>query len=48
MILCGDTTYIGGGGVGAGGGCPLRKDISQWEERVGWDKYEYITISDRA
>ena len=23
--------HIGGGGVGAGGGCPLRKEIRNWE-----------------
>ena len=27
--------HVGGGGVGAGGGCPHRKEISQREEREG-------------
>ena len=47
MILCGYTIDVGGGVVGAEGGCPTWKDIRQWEGRAGWDKYKYVTISDR-
>ena len=48
MILCGDKTDVGGGGVGAGGGCHPQKDIGQWEERAGWVKNSYVIISDGA
>ena len=48
MILCGDTTDVSGGGVGAGGGCPPQKDIRWREGKAGRDKYKYVTISDRA
>ena len=48
MILCGDKTDVGGGGVGAGGGCPPRKDIRWREGRTGRDKYKYVTISNSA
>ena len=48
MILCGDTTDVGGEGVRAGGGCPPWKDIRRREGRAGLDKYKYVTISDRA
>ena len=48
MILCGDKTDVGGGGVGAGGGFPPRKEIRRQEERAGRVKNRYVTISDRA
>ena len=48
MILCGDKTDKGGEGVGAGGGCPRRKDIGRQEERAGRVKNSYVTISDGA
>ena len=48
MILCGDTMDIGERGVGAGGGCPSRKDIRWREGRTGRDKYKYVTISNSA
>ena len=48
MILCGDKTDVGGGGVGAGGGCPPRKNIRRWEERAGRVKNSYVIISDGA
>ena len=46
MILCGDTTDVGGGGVRAGGVCPPCKGIRQREGMSGRDKYKYVTISD--
>ena len=48
MILCGDKTCIGGGGEGAGVGCPRRKDIGRQEERVGRFNNSYVKISDGA
>ena len=48
MILCGNKTDVGGGGVGAGRSCPPRKDIGQREERAGRVKNGYVIISDRA
>ena len=48
MILCRDKTDVGGGGVGAGGGCPPWKGIGRREERVGRVKNNYVTISDGA
>ena len=48
MILCGDTTDVGGVGVRVGGGCPSRKDIGWRRERVGRVKNKYVTISDGA
>ena len=48
MILCGDKTDVGGGGVGAGGGCLTRNDIRRREERAGRVKNSYVIISDGA
>ena len=48
MILRGDKTDVGGGGVGAGGGCTPRKDIERREERLGRVKNSYVIISDGA
>ena len=48
MILCGDKTDVGGGGVGAGGGFPPRKDIGRREERAGRVKNSYVIISNGA
>ena len=48
MILCGDKTDVGGGGVGAGGGCPTRKDIGWREERAVRVKNSYAKIRDGA
>ena len=45
MILCGDTSAIGVGGVGSGGECPPRKDIKQQEEGENRVKNKYLTIS---
>ena len=48
MILCVDKTDVGGGLVGAGGGCTPRKDIRWLEERAGRVKNSYVIISDGA
>ena len=48
MILCGDNTEVGGGGVGSEGGFPPRKDIGRREERAGRVKNSYVIISDVA
>ena len=48
MILCGDNTYVGGGGVEEGGGWTPQKDIIRREERAGWVKNSYVIISDGA
>ena len=48
MILCGDNMYVGGEGVGAGGGCPPRKDIGRQDESVGHVKNSYVTIINRS
>ena len=48
MTQYGDTTDVGGGSVGAGGGCPPRKDIRQREGSSGGYKNKYVTISDIA
>ena len=45
IILCGDKTDFGGGGVGAGGGCPHRKDIGRKEEKAGRVNNSYVIIS---
>ena len=48
MILCGDKTDVGGGGVGVGGGWPSQNDIGRREERAGRVKNNYVIISYRA
>ena len=48
MILCRDKADVGGGYVGAGGGCPPLKDTGWWEERAGRVKKSYVKISDGA
>ena len=39
---------VGGGGVGAVGGCLPQKDSGRREEREGWVKNNYVTISNIA
>ena len=48
MILCGDKTDIGGGGVGSVGGFHPWKYIGRQEEMAGRVKSSYGTISDGA
>ena len=48
MILYRDKTDVGEGGVGVGGGCPLRKDTGQREERAGLVKNKYVAMSGGA
>ena len=46
MILCIYKTDVGGGGVGAGGGCNPWKEIGRKEERSEHIKNRYVTISE--
>ena len=48
MILCGDKTGVGGGGVLEGGGCTPWKGIGRPEERAGWFKNKNVTLNDGA
>ena len=48
MILCGDNMDVDGGGVGAGGGYPPRKDTVQREERARRVKNNCVTIINGA
>ena len=46
--MCGDTTDVGGGGVGAGGVSSFRRNIRRREERAGQVKNGCVTISNGA